>query len=402
MARLRLALLATTLSVVAEALSTTVTATGSETASVSITSFVVSSPDREETQSSITAIATGVDAAIGGICPVRKRELCSERMRDVDDTCDCYNFCNGELIACCTQDEENGVMVNCDVSCIEEAGDEGAVYGCTDDDRPQDNVWIQTIVANVVSSDVSCPETVNTEHCSVYMSLLDPSATCGCYSFCNGKYLGCCSTAEECGSCPDQGGSGLVLGCTDYHRPRNNAMGGTVMSGLTGSGSSDREGDSVAVGNIFATLFSPPSEQPSSVPSEVPSYIPTDGPVEEPSVAPFVLPTLTTITGSSSPVLVSDLTTGMSNVPSIERAIEASDEPSEEPSDMPSDTPSQTPSLRPVVGSLVERTPEPTTSSQDRGGLTSLTAGQGESSRSTRESLAWTLVCFSVALLVVV
>lgn len=65
------------------------------------------------------------------LCPLNMFTLAAQK--DVDRQCECYNFCNGQFVGCCSAAGEA-----CEVNCILEGGgdSEGRVTGCRDSDRP--------------------------------------------------------------------------------------------------------------------------------------------------------------------------------------------------------------------------------------------------------------------------
>jgi len=72
-------------------------------------------------------------------CPFQEqKDLCPLNMLKLaqssdDQQCECYNFCNGQFVGCCSG--QAGDV--CDVNCILERGDsEGRVTGCRNSDRP--------------------------------------------------------------------------------------------------------------------------------------------------------------------------------------------------------------------------------------------------------------------------
>lgn len=69
------------------------------------------------------------------VCPIsRQVELCPELMKDVEESCECYNFCNRDFVGCCSKTSKSGS--SCVVGCIADESNIGAVFGCTDRQRP--------------------------------------------------------------------------------------------------------------------------------------------------------------------------------------------------------------------------------------------------------------------------
>jgi hypothetical protein len=106
-----------------------------------------------------------------------------EDQTPVED-CDCYNYCNGELIGCCPYGEFCGVECEDDL-----------VGGCEiEEPEPQ------------------CMVSANTGECSSLVETQDPLPDCDCYNYCDGVFGGCCPYGESCDfSCDDP--EAVVAGC---------------------------------------------------------------------------------------------------------------------------------------------------------------------------------------------
>ena len=110
---------------------------------------------------------------------------------DPDDGCDCYNFCNGQEMACCAFDA-SCPLLQCD-------GD--FVAGCQD---------IPPTPAP--TNEPMCLVSVNTQECPQLTYGQTPIEDCDCYNYCNGQYIGCCPYGEFCGfECQGNLGAGCEI-----------------------------------------------------------------------------------------------------------------------------------------------------------------------------------------------
>jgi len=68
------------------------------------------------------------------LCPIHMLQLAEAQNNNNNaaQPCDCYNFCNGQFVGCCSS--RPGVV--CDFECVLDGVSEGPVTGCRDEDRP--------------------------------------------------------------------------------------------------------------------------------------------------------------------------------------------------------------------------------------------------------------------------
>ena len=124
-------------------------------------------------------------------------DKCSRLMRNAEKTedCDCYNFCNGEELACCQFDEPCPFLF-CD-------GD--FVAGCTEGPEIPSHS-----PSAAPTSERVCLASVQTAQCEDLTVTQTPIGSCDCYNYCNGQFIGCCAYGEFCGfECQGD----LVAGC---------------------------------------------------------------------------------------------------------------------------------------------------------------------------------------------
>jgi hypothetical protein len=183
-------------------------------------------------------------------CPEMQRDLCPANMNGLDHDleCDCYNFCNGELVGCCrvevfTNKKGTGYSFACQAECNNIGqDDEGGVFGCRKEDRTSTIPPPESTNDNTNDKPDSsrepkvCPIIKNSQYCAENMANIDmPEESCDCYNFCNGEFTNCCyfnPAFEEDSLCSAQcdnisaDSQGLVVGCTDADRPSSTTSDG--------------------------------------------------------------------------------------------------------------------------------------------------------------------------------
>lgn len=124
-------------------------------------------------------------------------EECSTLMATIVPTenCDCYNFCNGEPLPCCTWGPGGCPVLNC-------IGD--FVAGCRAEDRPPTPAPVPEPVCFVQASTAECGSLVASQ---------DPMPDCDCYDYCDGEFAGCCAYNTFCGLRCSAGVESVVAGC---------------------------------------------------------------------------------------------------------------------------------------------------------------------------------------------
>jgi subtilisin family serine protease len=118
------------------------------------------------------------------------------------ETCDCYNFCDGVFIGCC----QFGAL--CIVNCAQ-----NLVAGC----EAAGPTTIPTAAPTPVlapdqpttSAPKQCLVTVRNDQCYDLMATQEPKANCDCYNFCHGE-VSCCAFDEPC---PTDCTGDFVAGC---------------------------------------------------------------------------------------------------------------------------------------------------------------------------------------------
>lgn len=120
--------------------------------------------------------------------------ICGQLLLNVNASCDCYSFCDDDLLICANISQPEGFY---DEN-LEECS--GALYGCTDKQRT--NVEQERVCA--------APQNADDETCA--RLLADETANCDCYSYCDGVLIGCDDFGErENFDCND---GNIVVGCT--------------------------------------------------------------------------------------------------------------------------------------------------------------------------------------------
>ncbi|CAB9524374.1 expressed unknown protein [Seminavis robusta] len=145
-------------------------------------------------------------------CPVtvgNTDELCASLLHRVPlgtpEDCDCYTFCNDELIQCGAFGEHRPFQ------CVGRI-----VAGCRQAQANFNTQELPTAQDTVVEKKKECAVTVNADN-AVCGSFLDKTqdTTCDCYNYCNGKLIGCLNFGERnTFSCSGE----TVAGCLDSQR----------------------------------------------------------------------------------------------------------------------------------------------------------------------------------------
>lgn len=135
------------------------------------------------------------------------KETCSALLATTTAECDCYIFCDGQVVSC------TGFGVEELFSCVG-----STVAGCSKDmfeetDEEEDDSNSLTSLSGVEPDrQEECAVTVNARDdlCSEYMVKLDDTVSCDCYNFCNGNLINCLDFGERTTfSCSGE----IVAGC---------------------------------------------------------------------------------------------------------------------------------------------------------------------------------------------
>ena len=114
----------------------------------------------------------------------------TEYVSPIDD-CDCYNFCQGELIGCCKYGEK------CSADCSTGQNFDDLVTGCEiDPNKPP--VTVPPIAPSnaPVEAPVVCLIRQNIDRCPGLIANQTPVEGCDCYNFCGNEYAGCCGADD--------------------------------------------------------------------------------------------------------------------------------------------------------------------------------------------------------------